>query len=206
MFYRGDRDAVAEPLAALVPGPPPAQAGAAAPAAAAGRARHGRGRGVHRRHRGEPGPVHRAVGRARHSHRRLVDRCRVVSLLQRRSSSGNGRVTGTWEPDPERFPNGLKPVSDCAARHGADLLHLVRAGTGQARHATRPRAPGMAAEDRRQTTNRLLNLGNPACRQWLTDHVCRLIRDNGIKIYRQDSQLRAAAALARRTRPRTARA
>ena len=42
--------------------------------------------------------------------------------------------TGTWEPDPERFPNGLKPVSDCAARHGADLLvwfepERVRPGT-----------------------------------------------------------------------------
>ena len=35
-------------------------------------------------------------------------------------------------------------------------------------------------------TNSLLNLGNPECRQWLTDHVCRLIQDNGIKIYRQD--------------------
>ena len=30
--------------------------------------------------------------------------------------------TGTWAPDAERFPHGLKPVSDSAARHGADLL------------------------------------------------------------------------------------
>jgi len=34
--------------------------------------------------------------------------------------------------------------------------------------------------------DRLLNLGIPACRQWLTDHVCALIQDNGIKVYRQD--------------------
>jgi alpha-galactosidase len=34
--------------------------------------------------------------------------------------------------------------------------------------------------------NRLLNLGNPEGRRWLTDYVCRLIKDNGIKIYRQD--------------------
>jgi alpha-galactosidase len=32
----------------------------------------------------------------------------------------------------------------------------------------------------------LLNLGNPACRRWLTDRYCELIQDNGIKIYRQD--------------------
>jgi alpha-galactosidase len=34
--------------------------------------------------------------------------------------------------------------------------------------------------------NRLLNLGNPECRRWLTDHVCGLIRDHGLRIYRQD--------------------
>ena len=44
----------------------------------------------------------------------------------------------------------------------------------------------MALDVERRPTDRLLNLGNPSCRQWLTDHVCRLIRDNGIKIYRQD--------------------
>ena len=32
----------------------------------------------------------------------------------------------------------------------------------------------------------LLNLGNPECRTWLTDHYCALIQDNGVKIYRQD--------------------
>jgi alpha-galactosidase len=76
-------------------------------------------------------------------------------------------------------------VSDAAARHGADLLiwfepERVRPGTQLDRD--HPdwllRAAGQ--------DNRLLNLGIPACRQWLTDHVCKLIHDNGIKVYRQD--------------------
>ena len=99
-------------------------------------------------------------------------------------------LTGTWQPDAERFPNGLKPISEHAAQGGADLLlwfepERVAAGTQLA--LEHPEwllkakgetlwAAGMA----------LLNLGNPACRQWLTDHLCRLIQDNGIKIYRQD--------------------
>lgn len=33
---------------------------------------------------------------------------------------------------------------------------------------------------------RLLNLGNPAARQWLTEHISRLIREEGIDLYRQD--------------------
>ena len=37
-----------------------------------------------------------------------------------------------------------------------------------------------------EPVNKLLNLGIPECRQWLTDHVCGLISDHGIRIYRQD--------------------
>ena len=94
-------------------------------------------------------------------------------------------LTGTWEPDAERFPNGLKPVSDCAARNGADLLvwfepERVKPGTKlDIEH------PEWLLKTK-ESDNSLLNLGNPECRQWLTDHVCRLIKDNGIKIYRQD--------------------
>jgi len=79
----------------------------------------------------------------------------------------------------------LKPVSDCAARNGADLLlwfepERVRPGTGL--DVERPEW----LLRRKDAENSLLNLGNPECRQWLTDHVCRLIKDNGIRIYRQD--------------------
>ena len=94
-------------------------------------------------------------------------------------------ITGTWEPDPERFPNGLKAVSDGAARHDADLLvwfepERVRPGTRI--DVEHPEWLLRIAD----ADNRLLNLGVPECRQWLTDHVCRLIADNGIRVYRQD--------------------
>jgi alpha-galactosidase len=98
--------------------------------------------------------------------------------------------TGTWEPDPERFPRGLKPVSERAARSGADLLvwfEPERVAPGRKIEAEHPEwllrskvGEGWSLRDS------LLYLGNPQCRQWLTDHVCKLIQDNGIKIYRQD--------------------
>jgi alpha-galactosidase len=44
----------------------------------------------------------------------------------------------------------------------------------------------VAGTDERYTRWALLKLGDPDCRQWLTDQYCRLIQDNGIKIYRQD--------------------
>lgn len=94
-------------------------------------------------------------------------------------------LTGTWQPDPERFPNGLKPIADQANQAGATLLlwfepERVRPGTQLDRE--HPEWLLRIAE----SENGLLNLGNPACRQWLTDHICTLIQESGVKIYRQD--------------------
>ena len=94
-------------------------------------------------------------------------------------------ITGTWRPDPERFPHGLKPIADHANQAGAGLLlwfepERVRPGTQLEQE--HPEWLLRIAE----SENALLNLGNPACRQWLTDHVCTLIQENGINIYRQD--------------------
>jgi alpha-galactosidase len=93
--------------------------------------------------------------------------------------------TGSWEPDAERFPNGLKPISDHVVQAGAALLlwfEPERVQPGTQLDVERPEWLLRTAE----SDNGLLNLGNPACRQWLTDHVCQLIQQNGIKIYRQD--------------------
>jgi len=99
-------------------------------------------------------------------------------------------ITGTWEPDTERFPRGLKPVSDRAAQDGADLLvwfEPERVVMGTKIEVEHPEWLLRTKEgDEWSSSNGLLNLGNPQCRLWLTDHVCRLIQDNGIKIYRQD--------------------
>lgn len=96
-------------------------------------------------------------------------------------------VTGTWEPDRERFPRGLKPVSDCVAESGANMLlwfepERVYPGTKLDTEHTKWL---LRIKDSYRDYS-VLNLGNPECRQWLTDHVCKLIEDNGIKIYRQD--------------------
>lgn len=99
-------------------------------------------------------------------------------------------VTGTWEPDPERFPRGMKPISDCAAQHGADLLvwfEPERVASGTKLDTEHPDwLLRVKDADDWKGLNHLLNLGNSECRQKFTDHVCKIIKDNGIKIYRQD--------------------
>lgn len=98
--------------------------------------------------------------------------------------------TGTWEPDSARFPRGFKPISDHATENGIDLLvwfepERVMPGTWLANNHPEWLLR-IADSDDWAAKSALLNLGIPECRSWLTDHVCKLIRENGIKIYRQD--------------------
>ncbi len=99
-------------------------------------------------------------------------------------------LTGTWEPDPERFPRGFGPVGAHVARNDADFLvwfEPERVSPGTWLYDNHPEwLLRIADTNDWASRNALLNLGNPACRQWLTDHYCRLIQDSGIKIYRQD--------------------
>lgn len=99
-------------------------------------------------------------------------------------------LTGTWEPDGERFPQGLGPIAAHAAAGGADLLvwfEPERVALGTRLATEHPEWLLLTEHDTEWTAkNGLLNLGLPACRQWLTDHISDLIQANGIKIYRQD--------------------
>ncbi|MEN6546059.1 MAG: alpha-galactosidase, partial [Armatimonadia bacterium] len=109
-----------------------------------------------------------------------------------RDEEGNRRWprTGTWEPDSGRFPNGFAPVSARVKEDGARLLvwfEPERVFKDSRLWREHPEwllrsVPSDGAEER----NTLLNLGNAECRQWLTDHVCELLADGGIGVYRQD--------------------
>jgi alpha-galactosidase len=88
--------------------------------------------------------------------------------------------TGTWEPDPKRFPNGLRAISDYARTKGVKTLvwfepERVAGGTWISQNHPEWLLGGT-----------LLNLGDPKARQWLTDHVDRVLREQGIDLYRQD--------------------
>jgi alpha-galactosidase len=92
--------------------------------------------------------------------------------------------TGTWYPDPKRFPQGLRPISDFAhARHLKVVLWFeperVTAGSWLDQHHPEWLL-GPAGKDK------LLFLGNPDARQWLVDHVSKMIKEQGIDVYRQD--------------------
>ncbi len=92
--------------------------------------------------------------------------------------------TGTWEPDPERFPHGIKGVSDYAHSKGMNLIlwfEPERVTPGSWLYQTHP--AWLLGQDGQQ---KLLNLGHPQARQWLTDHIDRFLTQHGVDLYRQD--------------------
>jgi alpha-galactosidase len=90
---------------------------------------------------------------------------------------------GTWEVDPKRFPRGFKPISEHAHARGIKILvwfepERVAAGTWLSQNHPEWILGGAAGG--------LLNLGNPEAQKWLTDHIDKLLTDQGIDTYRQD--------------------
>jgi alpha-galactosidase len=92
--------------------------------------------------------------------------------------------TGTWEVDTERFPGGLKVITDHADTKGVRSIvwfEPERVTPGTWLYDTHPE--WLLGAD---GGTKLLDLGNPQARQWLTDHVDRLITEQGIDLYRND--------------------
>ncbi|MGC8639314.1 MAG: NPCBM/NEW2 domain-containing protein [Isosphaeraceae bacterium] len=90
---------------------------------------------------------------------------------------------GTWEVDTRRFPHGLRAITDHAHQKNVKSIvwfepERVVAGTWLATQHPEWVLGGK--------NGGLLDLGNDQARAWLTDHVDRLIVDQGIDLYRQD--------------------
>jgi alpha-galactosidase len=96
---------------------------------------------------------------------------------------GSWPNTGTWEPDATRFPKGLRQVSDYARSKGMKFVLWFE--------------PERVAPDSWLTKNHpqwifgganggLLNMGYPEARQWATEQFSRLIKEQGVDLYRED--------------------
>ena len=109
-------------------------------------------------------------------------------------NDGSWVNTGTWEVDRERFPRGLRAVTDHA--HARGLKSIVwfepeRVTLNSWIYENHPewtlKAPPNPGGQLYDETNwRLFNLGNKAAHSWLVEHINDLIYSEGIDVYRQD--------------------
>ncbi len=106
------------------------------------------------------------------------------------------RGVGNFQPDPARFPNGMKPVADAA--HAAGMKFLLwfepeRVMPGTMLYEQHPDwlvkpISNMPEELQYQFNDQfhLLNLAQPEAAAWLTETIAAAIRDVGIDAYRND--------------------
>lgn len=124
---------------------------------------------------------------------------------------GEWTQAGTWKPDAERFPGGIKAVAEFAHAREMRLvlwfeLERVSPGSDWSQRpewllALRPEdrrfrlggtvgTPEFAIEEAERNQiredDRLFNLGNPQAQRFLTDYVSQCITDWGIDLFRLD--------------------
>lgn len=90
---------------------------------------------------------------------------------------------GTWEVDTERFPKGIREVSDLAHANGMQFVlwfEPERAGPGTWLSDHHPEWIHGGKQ------GGLVNMGDANARQWITDRIDSLIRSEGVDVYRQD--------------------
>jgi len=91
---------------------------------------------------------------------------------------------GTWEVDTNRFPRGLRAITDYAHAKGVKSIvwfEPERVTPGTFLYTNNP-AWLLGKGD----GQKLLDLGNPEALAWLINHIDRTLTEQGIDLYRQD--------------------
>jgi len=96
--------------------------------------------------------------------------------------------TGTWEPDPAKYPRGLKLVGDAA--HAAGLGYLLWFEPERVHFATRidKEHPEWVMKPQGEWSQ-LFRLHDPAARKWLTDCIDAQVTAAGLDWIRWDFNL-----------------
>ncbi len=98
-------------------------------------------------------------------------------------------TVGSWTPDTERFPNGMKPIGKACEKHGQGFLIWFE--------------PERVCKDSWLWNNKpewlvyyqngdmaLLDLGNKDAVKWISQHVIKYAKRDGLTWYRQDFNMR----------------
>lgn len=93
---------------------------------------------------------------------------------------------GTWEPDPIKFPRGLRPISDHLHARGQKMIlwFAPEYATPGTLIYNKPPEWLLGRDDERF---KQVNLGNPAARNWLIDYIDKQIKQQGVDLYRHDA-------------------
>ena len=102
---------------------------------------------------------------------------------------GSGRAwpeeLGNWQVRGDLFPRGVRPVSDAAHRGGARFVLWFEPERVHPDSALAREHPEFLLHSTEVPDFRLIDLGLPEARRYITDLVSKLIAEHGVDIYRQ---------------------
>lgn len=97
--------------------------------------------------------------------------------------------TGNWYPHPENFPRGLKPIGEKCLENSIEFLlwfEPERIQKGTRFDLEHPEWLLHVTKDGKEDDDRLVDLGNKDCCDYVIDLLDGIIKESGINIYRQD--------------------
>ena len=97
---------------------------------------------------------------------------------------------GNSEPDPKKFPHGLKPLGEAAHQQGLKFLLWFEPERVSPRTLVEKQHPNWILHTQNEGKwGGRFNFGNPQARQWITNLLSTHIDDWGIDIYRNDNNI-----------------
>ncbi len=108
---------------------------------------------------------------------------------------------GTWKSDPIRFPHGIREISDYVHAKGMKLVLWFEPERVHRGSFVWDNHPEWLLSWDALGANRLLNLGDPAARAWITDTISHFISEQGVDLYRQDFNVDPLGAWRRNDAP-----
>ena len=95
---------------------------------------------------------------------------------------------GNWKAHESRFPNGIREISDYAARYGVGLVlwyEPERLAKGSLLDSVGSKHDGWTVSVR-DSDDLMWNLGNDDARAYLSEFIAASLTENGVSVYRQD--------------------
>ena len=103
-------------------------------------------------------------------------------------------TVGTWEIDPEKWPDkSFRELTDYHREHNMRTLlwfepERVTMVDDLVKNCGYKREWAVEVEGVRGICN---NIGNPECLKWTTDRICKVLKDNKIELYREDHNFKS---------------
>lgn len=96
-----------------------------------------------------------------------------------------GWYTPTWLPVPDRFPRGIRPVSEHAHSKGIKtILWFEPERVTPENPIGKEHAPWVLHAT--ETNQGLFNLGDPEALKWMTNHIHKILEENEVDVFRSD--------------------